>query len=137
MVTPTGNHVSRLSIQFDLWIDFGEHMSRDDDDDGSSHTEDFTDWIDLMKIRLLCRSPWSNRYDPPLEDGAVPSDRLRRLEEEANQVFEQYKQLYYEGGVSSVYLWELSGTGFAGVVLIKKVGSQSTKINARVASIYD
>ena len=31
------------------------------------------------------RSPWSNRYDPPLSDGAVPSYRLRRLEIEANQ----------------------------------------------------
>lgn len=27
---------------------------------------------------------------------------------------------YYEGGVSSVYLWELEDGGFAGVVLFKK-----------------
>lgn len=82
------------------------------------------------------RSPWSNRYDPPLEDGAVPTDRLRRLEEEANQVFEQYRQLYYEGGVSSVYLWELSGNGFAGVVLIKKGGDHSGKIQGSWDSIH-
>ncbi|XP_018495250.1 F-actin-capping protein subunit beta isoforms 1 and 2 [Galendromus occidentalis] len=82
------------------------------------------------------RSPWSNRYDPPLEDGAVPTDRLRRLEEEANQVFEQYRQLYYEGGVSSVYLWELSGNGFAGVVLIKKGGDNSGKIQGSWDSIH-
>ncbi len=27
---------------------------------------------------------------------------------------------YYEGGVSSVYLWDLDDGGFAGVVLLKK-----------------
>ncbi len=40
-----------------------------------------------------CRSPWSNKYDPPLDDGAVPSDRLRRLETEANQAFDTYREL--------------------------------------------
>jgi capping protein beta len=30
---------------------------------------------------------------------------------------------YYEGGVSSVYLWDLEDGGFAGVVLFKKSGS--------------
>ena len=39
------------------------------------------------------RSPWSNKYDPPLSDGAVPSDRLRRLEIEANQAFDTYREL--------------------------------------------
>jgi hypothetical protein len=28
--------------------------------------------------------------------------------------------MYYEGGVSSVYLWDLDDGGFAGVVLLKK-----------------
>ena len=65
------------------------------------------------------RSPWSNKYDPPLEDGAVPSDSLRELEIQANQAFDTYRELYYEGGVSSVYLWDLQ-EGFAGVILIKK-----------------
>jgi len=82
------------------------------------------------------RSPWSNKYDPPLEDGALPTDRLRKLEEEANLVFEQYRQLYYEGGVSSVYLWELPGNGFAGVVLIKKGGDNSGKIQGSWDSIH-
>lgn len=27
---------------------------------------------------------------------------------------------YYEGGVSSVFLWDLDDGGFAGVVLLKK-----------------
>lgn len=82
------------------------------------------------------RSPWSNKYDPPLEDGALPTDRLRKLEEEANLVFEQYKLLYFEGGVSSVYLWELPGNGFAGVVLIKKGGDGSMKIQGSWDSIH-
>lgn len=39
------------------------------------------------------RSPWSNKYDPPIEDGAMPSDRLRKLEIEANNAFDQYRDL--------------------------------------------
>jgi len=35
---------------------------------------------------------------------------------------------YYEGGVSSVYLWELEDGGFAGVVLFKK-GTVSLYVN--------
>ncbi|KIY43902.1 F-actin capping protein [Fistulina hepatica ATCC 64428] len=66
------------------------------------------------------RSPWSNEYDPPLDDGTVPSARLRKLEITANEAFDTYRELYYEGGVSSVYLWDLDDGGFAGVVLMKK-----------------
>lgn len=29
------------------------------------------------------RSPWSNKYDPPLEDGFTPGDRLRQMEASA------------------------------------------------------
>eukprot|EP01027_Heterolobosea_sp_BB2_P023924 GEZU01035990.1.p1 GENE.GEZU01035990.1~~GEZU01035990.1.p1 ORF type:complete len:271 (-),score=103.11 GEZU01035990.1:439-1251(-) len=65
------------------------------------------------------RSPWSNEYDPPLADGAVPSDRLRNMEIAANEIFNTYRELYYEGGVSSVYFWDLE-EGFAACVLIKK-----------------
>ncbi|KAG9315013.1 hypothetical protein JVU11DRAFT_4124 [Chiua virens] len=94
------------------------------------------------------RSPWSNEYDPPLEDGTTPSVRLRKLEIAANEAFDTYRELYvvpaasasltwmispfaihhryYEGGVSSVYLWELEDGGFAGVVLLKKVMNASS-----------
>ncbi|KAI1843282.1 hypothetical protein JX265_007757 [Neoarthrinium moseri] len=79
------------------------------------------------------RSPWSNEFDPPLDggvggdggagDGAgaagVPSDKVRRMEIKANEAFDVYRELYYEGGVSSVYFWNLDD-GFAGVVLLKK-----------------
>lgn len=66
------------------------------------------------------RSPWSNEYDPPLEDGTVPTPKLRKLEILANEAFDTYREMYYEGGVSSVFLWDLEDGGFAGVVLLKK-----------------
>jgi capping protein beta len=65
------------------------------------------------------RSPWSNEFDPPLEDGTVPSERVRKLEVAANESFDVYRELYYEGGVGSVYFWDLDD-GFAGVILLKK-----------------
>ncbi|CAG0884697.1 unnamed protein product [Darwinula stevensoni] len=81
------------------------------------------------------RSPWSNTYDPPLEDGAMPSERIRKLELEANAAFDQYREMYFEGGVSSVYMWDLEH-GFAGVILIKKAGDGSKKIKGCWDSIH-
>ena len=43
----------------------------------------------------------------------MPSERLRKLEIDANAAFDQYREMYFEGGVSSVYLWDLDH-GFAG-----------------------
>ncbi|XP_071478387.1 F-actin-capping protein subunit beta-like, partial [Diadema antillarum] len=83
------------------------------------------------------RSPWSNKYDPPLEQGAVPEGKLKKLEEEANKIFDLYRDVYYEGGVSSVYLWDLGhGHGFAGVILIKKAGDGSRMIKGCWDSIH-
>jgi capping protein (actin filament) muscle Z-line, beta len=65
------------------------------------------------------RSPWSNKYFPEIDDGFLPSDALRQTELEANRVFDAYRHLYFEGGVSSVYLWDIDD-GFAGCFLIKK-----------------
>ena len=36
----------------------------------------------------------------------MPSERLRKLEMDANTAFDQYREMYFEGGVSSVYLWD-------------------------------
>jgi len=74
------------------------------------------------------RSPWSNKYDPPLkdDDGQVPSAELRKMEIVANEVFDIYRDLYFEGGVSSVYCWDLDD-GFAACILIKKTQDQSKK----------
>lgn len=79
------------------------------------------------------RSPWSNSYEPEIEDGTVPSERLRQMEIDANAAFAQYREMYYEGGISSVYLWDLDPgfQGFAGVILIKKkVAMDPTKLKA-------
>lgn len=72
------------------------------------------------------RSPWSSTYFPFLEDGVQPSDKLRKMEIEANDVFAIYRDQYYEGGISSVYMWEPEdGHGFFACFLIKKDGSQA------------
>ncbi|KAG5544110.1 hypothetical protein RHGRI_016755 [Rhododendron griersonianum] len=90
--------------------------------------------VDYGKEFILCeynrdadsyRSPWSNKYHPPLEDGPNPSPELRKLEIEANEVFAIYRDQYYEGGISSVYMWEDENEGFVACFLIKKDGSKS------------
>jgi len=75
------------------------------------------------------RSPWSNEFDPPVDDAEMSSERVRRLEVRANEAFDVYRELYYEGGTSSVYLWNLDD-GFAGVVLLKKSSSQAAASGA-------
>jgi len=51
---------------------------------------------------------------------------LRQLEVSLNAAFDMYREMYYEGGISSVYLWDLEEGGagkevaFAGAVLLKK-----------------
>ncbi|ATZ51911.1 Bccap2 [Botrytis cinerea B05.10] len=87
------------------------------------------------------RSPWSGEFETPVGgttpggiddqgnndgagEGAVPSERVRKMEIRANEAFDVYRELYYEGGVSSVYFWNLDD-GFAGVVLLKKVAPSS------------
>ncbi|OQN97269.1 hypothetical protein B0A48_16811 [Cryoendolithus antarcticus] len=76
------------------------------------------------------RSPWSNDFDPPIDpdDAAdlVPRGKIRRMEEELNKSIDVYRELYYEGGVSSAYLWQLD-EGFAGVVLVKKSSAGAGK----------
>ncbi|KAI0416156.1 F-actin-capping protein subunit beta [Xylaria grammica] len=93
------------------------------------------------------RSPWSNEFDPPLQDAApgageeqsnpagLPSDKVRRMEIKANEAFDIYRELYYEGGVSSVYFWNLDD-GFAGVVLLKKVAAPGTSGEGTWDSIH-
>ncbi|EEF35273.1 probable F-actin-capping protein subunit beta [Ricinus communis] len=90
--------------------------------------------LDSGKEFILCeynrdadsyRSPWSNKYYPPLEDALCPSAELRKLEIEANEVFAIYRDQYYEGGISSVYMWEDDNEGFVGCFLVKKDGSKT------------
>lgn len=81
-------------------------------------------WYGLMP----CRSPWTNEYIPASPQGPTPSPALRELEVTLNAAFDTYREMYFEGGVSSVYLWDLDEQpaaggkemNFAGAVLIKK-----------------
>lgn len=66
------------------------------------------------------RSPMSNMYQPPIAGGATLSEPLRRLEVKANETFNEYRRLYYEGGVSSVYFWDVSANSFACAFLVKR-----------------
>lgn len=85
----------------------------------------------LKREYLLCdfnrdgdsyRSPWTNKYYPELEDGALPSERLYEMEKIANEVFARYRDLYFTtGAISSCYFWDLD-EGFAACILIKKEG---------------
>lgn len=71
------------------------------------------------------RSPLSNKYFPPIEEGKYPMKDLRELEIKLNKMFAIYVKNYYTSQtVCSVYLYEI-GTrvedGFVVVVLIKNV----------------
>lgn len=85
----------------------------------------------------LYRSPFSNEFVGNAkadEDAPKPSDHLRELELFSNDSFDIYRDLYYEGGISSVYLWDkeegdatVDGTvGFDGVALLKKTLDNSS-----------
>nr|KAJ0216842.1 hypothetical protein LSAT_V11C300130310 [Lactuca sativa] len=86
--------------------------------------------VDSAKEFILCdynrdahsyRSPWSNKYHPPLDGGMYPSPELRTHEIEENEVLGVYRDQYYEGGTSSVYLWkDDEKEGFLACFLIKK-----------------
>jgi len=62
------------------------------------------------------RSPWSNEYIPAVEDGEgfLPSAKLRALEIEANKLFDVYRKLYFDTGISSVYFFDTDDDGNSG-----------------------
>ena len=79
------------------------------------------------------RSPLSNQYFPATEDGKLPSEPLRKLEELLNKMFKIYVRLYYSTStICSVYCWELGETladGYGVAVLIKNSLTDQKKIN--------
>lgn len=88
------------------------------------------------QMRADDRSPWSNAYIPESPGAPTPSSKLRQLEVSLNSAFVTYKEMYFEGGVSSVYLWDLEEQqgrelAFAGVVLLKK----SKPLNHRILKL--
>eukprot|EP00695_Tsukubamonas_globosa_P003914 TRINITY_DN911_c0_g1_i1.p2 TRINITY_DN911_c0_g1~~TRINITY_DN911_c0_g1_i1.p2 ORF type:complete len:209 (+),score=81.79 TRINITY_DN911_c0_g1_i1:79-627(+) len=50
------------------------------------------------------------------------------MEVAANEIFNSYREMYYEGGVSSVYFWDLD-TGFASCWLIRKDATGSRGVD--------
>jgi capping protein beta len=80
------------------------------------------------------RSPWSNEYFPAEEDEPIfPPDHLRSLEIEANQIFDVYRKMYFEGGVSSAYFFETaenSTTNFGASWLVHKDVSESKSLRS-------
>lgn len=49
--------------------------------------------IFLRFTLLMGRSPWSNEYDPPIDDGTIPTPKLRKLEITANEAFDTYREM--------------------------------------------
>ena len=77
-----------------------EYLTCDYNRDGESHRYVWTQlrvyrsWWVLMCVGVVSRSPWSNLYDPSLDDGTVPSVKLRKLEIAANDAFDTYREMY-------------------------------------------
>jgi len=92
------------------------------------------------KMYILCdynrdgdsyRSPWSNEYFPATEDGFLPSSRLREMEVTANNLFDTYRKLYFEGGYSSAYFFDVdenNDKSFGACFLIHKDVSPEEKL---------
>lgn len=81
--------------------------------------------LGIPKYLIPSRSPWSGEYqslnpnDKVPATGYKPSASLAQQEAQFNEAFSVYRDLYFGGGVSSVYLWDLDD-GFAGAILVKK-----------------
>lgn len=66
------------------------------------------------------RSPWSNEYQPSAPDASVPDGNIRTFETKAGEAFGEYVKLYYEGGIHSVYAWQIDPQNFACAFMVKK-----------------
>uniref|UniRef100_A0A673N741 F-actin-capping protein subunit beta n=1 Tax=Sinocyclocheilus rhinocerous TaxID=307959 RepID=A0A673N741_9TELE len=94
----------------------------------------------IVCVPSLCEDLLSS-VDQPLKiarDKVVGKDYLLcdyNRDGDSYRCSTEYRDLYFEGGVSSVYLWDLDH-GFAGVILIKKAGDGSKKIKGCWDSIH-
>ena len=73
-----------------------EYLACDYNRDGDSYRYDRERSLSrrvLRRVGIMPRSPWSNEYDPPLDDGTVPSVKLRKLEIAANEAFDTYREM--------------------------------------------
>lgn len=66
------------------------------------------------------RSPFSNQYYPPIDDGQQIPAKLRALEELGNKVFGSYLNLYFGYGTLSLYCWEIDDDSFGVGVFVRK-----------------
>ena len=66
------------------------------------------------------RSPYSNEYFPPIDDGQQIPDRLRKIEVLANNGFSAYLSRYFGHGTLSAYCWEISDNEFGLGVFVQK-----------------
>jgi len=60
---------------------------------GSGRGRVIVDDTFVVAFFFVPRSPWSNEYDPPSEDGPVPPPKLRKLEIAANEAFDTYREM--------------------------------------------
>ena len=58
--------------------------------------------------------------DFPVCHNLLPRSSITRNVQRATLILRLGVARYFEGGVSSVFLWDLDDGGFAGVVLLKK-----------------
>lgn len=78
------------------------------------------------------RSPHSNVYTPVLQVSELfPSKYLRELEIKANCLFDEYRRHYYDGGLSSTYVWNKDNEtyGVAFCVVKEEEGLKWNSIN--------
>ena len=75
------------------------------------------------------RSPYTNKYYPPLSDGQLPPPDLRKMEELGNKGFQRYLQQYFGSGVISCYCWEIDTDVFGIGIFVKKDLDGSTHNN--------
>ncbi|KAH0787726.1 F-actin-capping protein subunit beta [Histomonas meleagridis] len=83
------------------------------------------------------RSPISNKYFPPLPDGQQIPDRLRKMEIKANTAFNAYRHLYFQGGICSVYLWDIEDKLFGFGVFIKNIIDTKLRSGERIKGVID
>ncbi|KAG0305974.1 hypothetical protein BGZ98_003201 [Dissophora globulifera] len=74
-------------------------------------TEEFLNSVDQpLKVQTCAKTGKEYLLCEYNRDGnsySYPSSKLRKLELIANEALDTYRELYFEGGVSSVYFWDL------------------------------
>lgn len=100
---------------------------------------------DYNRVGDAYRSPWSQEIvelngQVSTEKGESLPERLVEMEKLANKAFGSYRQLYYEGGISSAYFWPCETEqefAFGAAILLQKcVEQEGDLIGARWDSIH-